>query len=139
MSGLRCTVALLWLVLASVSAQTASEIQLDLGMDVAGPGQHVFLPVTLSTHAGSTVTRVVLEATFSEDKLLYEETLPGAATPRHPMRSAGSARRVDPGRLPTPAATSQPPYPVAGTRSPPHFPQSRPPPAVQSLARSALE
>ena len=79
MSGLRCPFAVLWLVMASVQAQAASQVQLDLGMDVAGPGQHVLIPVTFSNDAGSTVTRVVLEATFSEEKLLYDETLPGAA------------------------------------------------------------
>ena len=79
MGGLRCTLALLWLISASVQAQNASPVQLDLGMDVAGPGQHVSLPVTLSAPAGVTVSRVVLEATFSQDMLHYEETLPGAA------------------------------------------------------------
>ncbi len=79
MGGLRCAVALLWLLPASVQAQNASPVQLDLGMDVAGPGQHVSLPVTLSAPAGATVSRVVLKATFSQDQLLYEETLPGVA------------------------------------------------------------
>ena len=79
LGGLRCILALLWLIPASVQAQTASPVQLDVGMDVAGPGQHVFLPVTLSTPAGATLSRVVLEATFSPAKLHYEETLAGAA------------------------------------------------------------
>ena len=48
-------------------------------MDVAGPGQHVNLPVTFSTEGRLTVTRIVLETTFSGQKLLYGETLPGAA------------------------------------------------------------
>ena len=76
MSRLGCTLALAGLLMAPLQAQT---VQLDMGMDVAGPGQHVSIPVTLSSVAGSTLTRLVLEATFSGEKLVYSETLPGAA------------------------------------------------------------
>ena len=78
MSRLGRTIALVGLFLAPLQAQT-SQVQLDLGMDVAGPGQHVSIPVTLAPVADSTITRLVLEATFSGEKLSYVETLPGAA------------------------------------------------------------
>ena len=74
-----CTLWVLWLVVGFVQGQSGSQAHLDLGMDVAGPGQHVNLPVTFSTDGSPTVTRIVLETTFSQQKLLYGETLPGAA------------------------------------------------------------
>ncbi len=69
----------LWLVVGFVQGQSGSPVHLDLGMDVAGPGQHVILPLTFSTDGSLTVTRIVLETSFSEQKLLYAETLPGTA------------------------------------------------------------
>ena len=59
-------------------------------MDVAGPGQHVYIPATFSTDARSTVTRLVLEVTFSEEKLLYGETLPGAAVESNELKIEAS-------------------------------------------------
>ncbi|MEE2821421.1 MAG: cohesin domain-containing protein [Acidobacteriota bacterium] len=64
--------------MTSAKAQLPSPVQLDLGMDVAGPGQHVFVPVTFSK-SESTVVRLVFKASFSREKLLYSETLPGEA------------------------------------------------------------
>jgi len=76
---IRCALWVLWLVVGFVQGQSGSPAHLDLGMDVAGPGQHVTLPVTFSRTGSSTVTRIVLETTFPEQKLLYRDTLPGAA------------------------------------------------------------
>ncbi len=76
---IRCALWVLWLVVGFVQGQSGSPAHLDLGMDVAGPGQHVILPVTFSTTGESTVTRIVLETTFPEQKLLYGEILPGSA------------------------------------------------------------
>lgn len=60
--------------------QTEPAVKLQLGNDIATPGEKVFLPVTLITTDDAQVAKVSLEISFPSDVLSFVEAVQGLAS-----------------------------------------------------------
>ena len=59
------------LTLGVAQAQSEGAVSIDLGMGIAGPGEHAWVPVTLSAGHASRVGRILLEVSFSRQFLSF--------------------------------------------------------------------
>ena len=67
------------LTLGVARAQSEGLISVDLGMGIAGPGEHAWVPVTLSAGHASRVGRIFLEVSFPRQFLSFNSATQVAA------------------------------------------------------------
>lgn len=63
------------LTLGPARAQSEGTVSVDLGMGIAGPGEHALVPVTLSTAHPSGVGKVSFEVSFPEEFLSFNSVI----------------------------------------------------------------
>jgi len=68
------------LTLGVSQAQSEGAVSVDLGMGIAGPGEHAWVPVTLSAGPASRVGRIFLEVSFPRQFLSFNSATQVAAT-----------------------------------------------------------
>ncbi len=68
------------LTLGVAQAQSEGLVSVDLGMGIAGPGEHAWVPVTLSAGHASRVGRILLEVSFSRQFLSFNSVTQAAAS-----------------------------------------------------------
>jgi len=67
------------LTLAVALAQSEGVVSVDLGMGIAGPGEHALVPVTLSAGRPGRVGRISLEVSFPKEFLSFNSATQVAA------------------------------------------------------------
>ena len=67
------------LTLGVARAQSEGLVSVDLGMGIAGPGEHAWVPVTLSAGHASRVGRILLEVSFSRQFVSFNSVTQAAA------------------------------------------------------------
>ncbi len=63
------------LALSVARAQSEGTVSVDLGMGIAGPGEHALVPVTLSTAHPSGVGKISFEVSFPKELLSFNSVL----------------------------------------------------------------
>ena len=67
------------LTLGVAQAQSEGLVSVDLGMGIAGPGEHAWVPVTLSAGHASRVGRIFLEVSFPRQFVSFNSVIQVAA------------------------------------------------------------
>ncbi len=70
----------LGLTLGVARAQSEGVVSVDLGMGIAGPGEHALVPVTLSAGHSGRVGRIFLEVSFPRQFLSFNSALKTTTT-----------------------------------------------------------
>ena len=70
----------LGLTLGVARAQSEGVVSVDLGMGIAGPGEHALVPVTLSAGRSGRVGRIFLEVSFPRQFLSFNSVLKTTTT-----------------------------------------------------------
>jgi len=68
------------LTLGVARAQSDGVVSVDLGMGIAGPGEHALVPVTLSAGRSGRVGRIFLEVSFPRQFLSFNSVLKTTTT-----------------------------------------------------------